>query len=190
MFSGFVVLFDACVLYQAPLRDLVIELGLADLYRAKWTDRIHDEWIGSLVHKRPDISKEKLERTRQLINESIEDCLVEGYESLAQALILPDFDDCHVLAAAIKAHAQIIVTNNTKDFPKDYLDSFEIEAQHPDSFFLNQSDLQQGAFLAAVKRIRLSLKRPAKTPEEYLDILRKSELAKTAEFLEDYIDLI
>lgn len=190
MFSGFVVLFDACVLYQAPLRDLVMELGLADLYRAKWTNRIHDEWISSLMRKRPDIPKEKLERTRQMINESIEDCLVVRYESLAETLSLPDPDDRHILAAAIKAHAQIIVTNNTKDFPGDYLASFGIEAQHPDTFFLNQSDLQQSAFLAAVKRIRVSLKRPAKTPEEYLDILRRCELAKTVEFLEDYIDLI
>lgn len=190
MFSGFVVLFDACVLYQAPVRDLVIELGLADLYRAKWTERIHDEWIGNLIRNRSDIPKDKLERTRQLINESIEDCLVIGYENLVHNLRLPDPDDCHVLAAAIKARAQIIVTNNIKDFPRDYLDSYGVEAQRPDTFFLNQSDLQQSAFLAAVKRIRLSLKRPPKTPKEYLDILRRSELAKTAEFLEDYIDLI
>jgi len=190
MFSGFIVLFDACVLYQAPVRDLVMELGIADLYRAKWTNRIHDEWIGSLVRNRPDISREKLERTRQLLNESLEDCLVKGYESLVQTLTLPDTDDCHVLAAAIKGHAQIIVTYNVKDFPGEYLDTFGLEVQHPDTFFLNQSDLQQSAFLAAVKRIRLSLKRPAKTPEEYLGILRKSELAKTVEFLKDYIDLI
>jgi len=190
MFSGFVVLFDACVLYQAPVRDLVIELGIEDLYRAKWTDQIHDEWIGSLIRKRPDVSKEKLEKTRQLINESIEDCLVLGYENLVHTLTLPDSDDRHVLAAAIRAQVQIIVTYNIKDFPENYLDSFGIEVQHPDTFFLNQSDLQQSAFLTTVKRIRLSLKRPAKSPEEYLDTLRKSELAKTVEFLEDYIDLI
>lgn len=190
MFSGFIVLFDSCVLYQAPVRDLVIELGIAELYRAKWTDRIHDEWINNLVRNRPDIPKEKLERTRELINEAIEDCLVTGYETLARELTLPDLNDCHVLAAAIKAQAQIIVTHNIKDFPIDYLNSFGMEAQHPDTFFLNQSDLQQSAFLAAVKRIRHSLKRPTKTPNEYLDILRRSELAKTAEFLENYIDLL
>jgi predicted nucleic acid-binding protein len=190
MFSGFIVLFDACVLYQAPVRDLVIELAIGDLYRAKWTNRIHDEWINSLARNRPDLARAKLEATRQLINESLEDCLVERYETLTETLTLPDSDDRHVLAAAIKAHAQIIVTYNIRDFPEDYLDSFGIEAQHPDSFFLNQSDLQQSAFLAAAKRIRLALKRPPKTPQEYLDILRKSELAKTAEFLEDYIDLI
>jgi hypothetical protein len=190
MFSGFVVLFDACVLYQAPVRDLVMELGIADLYRAKWTNRIHDEWIESLIRNRPDLLRERLEKTRLLINESIEDCLVEGYETLAKTLTLPDADDRHVLAAAIKAHAQIIVTYNLRDFPPAYLELFGIEAQHPDTFFLNQSDLQQSTFLTAVKRVRLSLKRPPKTPEEYLAIPRQQELAKTSEFLKDYIDLI
>ena len=101
MFSGFVVLFDACVLYQAPVRDLVIELGLAELYRAKWTNRIHDEWIGNLLRNRPDISSEKLEKTRHMINESIDDCLVIRYESIIKTLTLPDPEDRHVLAAAI-----------------------------------------------------------------------------------------
>lgn len=99
-------------------------------------------------------------------------------------------NDRHVLAAAIRAQAQIIVTYNLKDFPVHILETFGIEAQHPDDFFLNQSDLQQGPFLAAIKRIRASLKKPPKTPEEYLDVLRKHSLAKTAELLESYIDLI
>lgn len=190
MFSGFIVLFDACVLYQAPVRDLVIELGIADLYRAKWTHQIHDEWISSLIHNRPDLSKDRLEKTRQLINQSIDDCLVENYEPLADRLDLPDVDDRHVFAAAIQAKAQIIVTYNTKDFPASYLYSFGIEVQHPDTFFLNQIDLQQSVFLGVVKRIRLSLRRPPKTPQEYLDILRRQALPKTAEFLESYSDLI
>jgi hypothetical protein len=115
---------------------------------------------------------------------------VEDYDSLVPTLNLPDRDDCHVLAAAIKSHAQIIVTYNLKDFPTAILSPFGIDAQHPDDFFLNQSDLQQGAFLAAVKRIRESLKHPPKTAEEYLNILRKHSLSKTSEFLESYIDLI
>ena len=82
------------------------------------------------------------------------------------------------------------MTYNLKDFPANILKGFDIEAQHPDDFFLNQSDLYQGAFLSAVKRIRGSLKKPAKTSEEYLDVLRKHSLVKTAEFLENYTDLI
>lgn len=190
MFTSFTFLFDACVLYPAPVRDLIIELAIAELYRAKWTNRIHDEWISSLISKRPDLKREKLEKTRHLINSSVEDCLVEGYESIAESLKLPDPDDRHVLAAAIKAQAQIIVTYNLKDFPFKILETFEIEAQHPDDFFLNQSSLQQGPFLATIKRIRQSLKKSPKTPEEYLDVLRRHSLAKTAEFLENYIDII
>ncbi len=137
MLTSFTFLFDACVLYPAPLRDLIIELALSGLYRAKWTNRIHDEWISSLLSKRPDLNRGKLEKTRLLINASVEDSVVEGYEALSETFDLPDNNDRHVLAAAIKAQAQIIVTYNLKDFPADTLGSFGIEAQHPDDFFLN-----------------------------------------------------
>lgn len=152
MFSGFIVLFDACILYSAPVRDLIIELAIADLYRAKWTNKIHEEWIYNLGVNRPDLSIEKIEKMKDLINKSVPDCLVEGYESIAETLTLPDTGDKHVLAAAIKAQAQIIVTYNLKDFPTNSLISFGIEAQHPDDFFLNQSDLRQSIFLSVVKK--------------------------------------
>jgi hypothetical protein len=140
--------------------------------------------------KRPDLSRAKLERTRDLINETIDDCLVEGYESLIKTLQLPDPGDCHILAAAIKSHAQIIVTYNRTDFPDEILAPFGIESQHPDEFLMNQLDLQPGPFLSVVKRIRASLQKPPMNPEKYLDVLRKHSLAKTAEFLTAYLDLI
>jgi hypothetical protein len=105
-------------------------------------------------------------------------------------LHLPDVDDRHVLSAAIKAQAQIIVTYNLKDFPSKILETFGIEVQHSDDFFLNQSGLQKGQFLATIKKVRQSLKKPPRTPEEYLDVLRKHSLAKTAELLENFIDII
>ncbi len=190
MFSDFIVVFDACVLYPAPVRDLSIRLAVAELYRAKWTNKIHDEWIYNLGVNRPDLNRENLEKMRELINESVPDSLVEGYESIAETLTLPDPGDRHILAAAVKAQAQIIVTYNLKDFPSDSLAPFGIEVQHPDDFFLNQCDLRQNVFLSVIKKIRLSLKRPSKTAREYLDVLRKNSLAKTAEFLEDYVDII
>jgi hypothetical protein len=58
--SSFVAVLDACVLYPAPLRDLLLRLALTDLFRARWTDRIHDEWIRSLLSQRPDLSRERL----------------------------------------------------------------------------------------------------------------------------------
>jgi hypothetical protein len=95
-----IVLYDACVLYPAPLRDLLMWLALRDLFRAKWTDRIHDEWIRAVIRDRPEL-KRNLERTRSMMNAHVRDCLVTGYEPLIETLDLPDPDDRHVLAAAV-----------------------------------------------------------------------------------------
>jgi hypothetical protein len=105
MTAAFTALFDACVLYPAPLRDLLMWLALTDLFNAKWTDEIHDEWIRNVLADRPDLKPEQLERTRQLMNTRVRDCLVTGYENLIERLTLPDQDDRHVLAAAILAGA-------------------------------------------------------------------------------------
>ncbi len=65
--ANFTAIYDACVLYPAPLRDLLMHLALTDLFRAKWTDAIHDEWIRSVLENRPDLTREQLERTRALM---------------------------------------------------------------------------------------------------------------------------
>lgn len=110
--SNFTVLYDVCVLYPAPLRDLLMHIAVTDLYRAKWTDAIHDEWTRNVLKDRPDLKPEQLQRTRDLMNALARDCLVTGYERLIDAVTLPDPDDRHVLAAAIRAGADIIVTFN------------------------------------------------------------------------------
>ncbi|SRR5579883_672829 len=112
--TNFAALYDACVLYPAPLRDLLMYLALTDLYQAKWTNEIHDEWIKNVLADRKDLSKALLERTRHLMNSHVRDCLVDGYQDLIQILSIPDKDDRHVLAAAIHAKCSIIVTYNIK----------------------------------------------------------------------------
>lgn len=86
--SHFTVVYDACVLYPAPLRDLLMHLAVLDLYRAKWTDLIHDEWINSLLEDRPDLDAKQLQRTRELMNSNVRDCLVTDFESLITALCI------------------------------------------------------------------------------------------------------
>src|SRR5436309_15327350 len=115
------VILDACVLYPAPLRDLLLWLALLGLYRPRWTEMIHDEWMRSLLKERPDLTRDRLERTRDLMDKAVPDCLVAGYEGLIAGITLPDPDDRHVLAAAIHGNAEIIVTYNLKDFPTDTL---------------------------------------------------------------------
>jgi hypothetical protein len=78
-----------------------------------------------------------LERTRDLMDTCIRDCLVTGHERLIPSLELPDPDDRHVLAAAIVGRCDAIVTQNLKDFPAEALAPFQIETQHPDGFFSN-----------------------------------------------------
>ena len=125
---AFTVLVDACVLYPAPLRDLVMHLALADLFRAKWTDRIHEEWIANVLANRPDLSRGQLDRTRMLMDSHVRDALVTGYEPLIDTLALPDRGDRHVLAAAVRCNADLILTFNLRDFPPEVLEPFGIEA--------------------------------------------------------------
>lgn len=129
-----VVVYDANVLYPSTLRDVLIRVGLARLAYPKWTERILDEVFRNLRANRPDLDPARLDRTRRLMNDSIRDVTVVGYEHLIDQLDLPDPDDRHVLAAAIHAEAQVIVTRNLRDFPTEKLRLWGVEAQHPDDF--------------------------------------------------------
>lgn len=188
--SNFIVVYDACVLYPAPLRDLLMHLALTDLFRAKWTDTIHEEWMRNVLANRPDLTLAQLERTRDLMNTYVRDCLVTGHETIIPALSLPDPNDCHVLAAAIRASASTIVTYNLKDFPNAALAEFEIEAQHPDEFISNLIDLAPGRICSAVQKLRSNLKHPSLTPEEYLNNLERQALPQTVSKLREFASLI
>ena len=140
-----------------------MHLALTGLFRAKWSAGVHEEWISNLLRNRPGLTRDKLERTRMLMDKNAVDALVTGYEDLISGLQLPDPDDRHVLAAAILGQANVIVTMNLRDFPPGVLAPFGIEAQHPDEFVLHLLDLSPGAVLAAAQDHRRSLKNPPKT---------------------------
>ncbi len=141
--SPFTAIFDACVLYPAPLRDFLMWLGLSGRFRARWSRDIHEEWKRNLLLNRPDLTRAHVDRTSDLMDCAISDGLVDGYEELVAGLTLPDPDDRHVLAAAIRCGASVIVTFNQRDFPADVLASYGIESQHPDEFVDNSSILMQ-----------------------------------------------
>ncbi len=186
---AFTALLDACVLYPAPLRDLLISLAQTSLYRARWSAQINNEWMEAVLRKRPDL-KGKLRRTVAMMNEAVPDCLVTGHETLIDTLILPDGDDRHVLAAAIVGRAEVIVTFNRADFPRHVLSPLNIELKHPDEFVRDILDLSEPAALAAVRNIRARLKSPPLSAEEYLDVLARQGLPETVAHLRRRIDLI
>lgn len=181
--ANFTAVYDANVLYPAPLRDLLMRLALTDMFRARWTDDIHDEWIRNVLESRPDLTRKQLERTRGLMDANVRDCVVEGYQSLIPGLELPDPDDRHVLAAAIRANASVIVTFNLKDFPAEQVGRYGVEAQHPDEFIAHLIDLNQAKVCASAEEQRRSLRNPPKTVEEYLETLLRQGLPQTAALL-------
>ena len=181
-----IVLFDACILYPASLRDVVMYLAGSGLFQAKWTEKIHDEWISNLLEKQPEIVPERLTRTRHKMNSAVLDSLVIGYETLIDTLHLPDQNDRHVLAAAIHAGASLIVTNNIRDFPDDILTPYGIKAVTPDEFLVRLIYENAEAVLATIKRQREQLKNPPKTVKEHLETLEKQGLTKTVAFLREH----
>lgn len=184
--SSFTALYDANVLYPAPLRDLLMNLALTGVYRARWSARIHDEWKRNLLINRPDLDRTQLDRTSGLMDEAVPDALVSDYEPLMGGLDLPDEDDRHVLAAAIKCNASVIVTFNLKDFPDTALGSFDIEALHPDDFIADLWDLDKAAVLEAAQRQRQSLKNPALSVQAYLDKLLQQKLPESVKLLSEF----
>jgi predicted nucleic acid-binding protein len=177
---GFVVVYDANVLYPSTLRDLLIRIAQTGLVQAKWTDQILDEVFASLRNNRPDLDPARLHRTRDLMNGAVRDCRVTDYESLIEGLSLPDPDDRHVLAAAIRARAQVIVTHNLADFPAETLQTWDVQAKSPDDFVLDQLDLSRVTVYGAVQRIADSWANPPGTVSDIITALERDGLVQTA----------
>ena len=184
------VVLDACVLYSASLRDFLLRMAYADLFRPYWSEDIHAEWMRSLFANRHDLLWEQLEYTRQTMDSQFPHSLVRGYESIMPTLQLPDPNDRHVLAVAIFAKAEYIVTFNLDDFPIAVLQPHGIEALSPEEFALRIIDAAPLPVLRAVKKHRLSLTRPSKTVEEYLTTLTQQGLPKVVVFLRKHKDNI
>jgi predicted nucleic acid-binding protein len=188
--SNFTAVYDACVLYPAPLRDLLMELALTDSFRARWSEEIHQEWIRNVLKNRPDLNESQLLKTKGYMDTNVRDALVTDFESLIPSLNLPDKDDRHVLAAAIRCGADVIVTFNLKDFPSDYLSTFDVEAQHPDEFILYLLDLYPVQVCSAAEKVRQRLRNPVMDHEKYLANLLRQSLPQTVSRMKElgYLD--
>ena len=177
----FICVLDTNVIYPLWIRDLLLWFAHYDLYTPKWSMHIFNEW--DEVMSRKGISEEDRIKRISIVNEAFPDALVENYESLIQMLELPDEKDKHVLAAAIKTNANLIVSNNLKDYPAEYLAGFSLSAKSADDFLTDIIDLNHYTSLKAFKDLVLNKKNPPYDEFEVLDILRRNGLKDTANYL-------
>lgn len=136
------VVLDACVLVPMPLCDTLLRLAEdSPLYRPLWSDRILEE-VGRAVKEKLGHTEVQSKRRTDAMRLAFPEALVPSASELETALTcIPDKDDRHVLACAIRSGAYAIVTSNTKDFPEECLAKWDLVCQTPDDFLLHQFHL-------------------------------------------------
>lgn len=177
----FKAVLDTNVIYPLVIRDLLFWFAFYELYTPKWSAAIFEEWKEVMIRK--GITTDEAEKRVQRANAAFPDALVANYEGLIANLTLPDEKDRHVLAAAIKSNANVIVTNNLKDFPEDYLSSFDIRAKSADDFLTDIIDLNPEIAIKAFKEMVLNRKNPNMDEFEVLESFRKVGLFDTANYI-------
>jgi predicted nucleic acid-binding protein len=177
----FTCVLDTNVIHPIVLRDLLFWFAHYDLFTPKWSKHIFEEWIALMKHK--DVSAEQITERVQKAQSAFPDALVKNYESLIDRLDLPDQKDRHVLAAAIKTNANVIVTNNLKDFPANYLASFGLSAKNADDFITDTIDLNQERAIEAFREMVLYKRSPDLDSYEVLQLLRDNGLVESANYL-------
>lgn len=177
----FTCVLDTNVILPIEIRDLLFWFAYDELFTPKWSKHIFDEWID--VMGRKGVPKGEIKKRTDRANQAFPDALVQHYEPLIDCLTLPDIKDRHVLAAAIKTNANIIVTNNLKDFPKDYLATFGLSAKSADDFLTDIIDLNPKVAIASFKKLVLNRRNPDLDEFEVLDAFRRNGLKDTADYL-------
>ena len=185
----FVVILDANVLYPFRKRDILLSFSQAGLFRARWTIEIQDEWSRNLLAAKPEL-KTSIDSQVTAMRDNFPESLVEKYEALIPTLTLPDPNDRHVLAAAIKCGAQHIVTENLKDFPPNATGDYDVEPISADEFLTRTFDLYLIEATLVLAQIRRRYSNPSYTPSEFvMDLTAKGlpKLATRAREVRDFI---
>ncbi|WP_010524799.1 putative toxin-antitoxin system toxin component, PIN family [Nesterenkonia sp. F] len=166
---AFPVLVDACVLVPMATTDLLLRMADARHFRILWSQEILAEVERNLIEQL-GLTPEQARRRVSTMHDHFPDALVEDYSNLIPAMT-NDEKDRHVLAAAVRANAELIVTFNGKDFPTASVDPYEIDVRSPDDFLLDQLDLHPEGVLQVTHDTVGAMRNPPKTWDEYLDFL-------------------
>ncbi len=182
-----IALLDANVLFPFRKRDILLRFHHAGLFQARWTERILDEWTVNLLERKPHLER-SVRSQRHAMHEHFAEALVTGYEPSVGTLELPDADDRHVLAAAIRCGAQYIVTDNLADFPAEVLARFDIEATDADGFLSRTFDLYPSEALGVLRTLRKAYTNPPFSPSGFVRDLTAKGLPRLAAQTEEHRD--
>jgi predicted nucleic acid-binding protein len=177
----FKAILDTNIIYPIVIRDLLFWFAHYDLYTPKWSATIFEEWNEVMIRK--GLSIEEAAIRTEKANIAFPDALVKNYEKLIDSFELPDKKDRHVLAAAIKSNANVIVTNNLKDFPHEYINSLGLSVKSADDFLTEIIDLNNEIAIKAFKEMVLNRKNPKMDEFEVLESFRKVGLNDTANYI-------
>lgn len=186
--DGFCVILDANVLYPNRMRDILLTMVHKGLFRAMWTDEIMDEWSRNVLANHA-ATEAQIGRTVAIMKDAFEECWVYHHRSLIAGIEgLPDEGDRHVVAAALAAGAQQIVTSNLKDFPAEVLELYELEAIDPDTFLVGQFELNRSLAVNAIHSVRRRLGKPPFKKGEFLTDLTRKGMPKFAAALRPFFE--
>lgn len=177
---------DACVLYPAPLRDILLSVASIGCFSPFWSDLINDEWTRSVLRDRADLNAGQLLRTVQTMNTNFSGACITGHQGLIPTLTLPDVDDRHVLAVAIHSQAQYIVTNDLGHFPQATLSTHNITVISPDDFIEHlyiAKDMGE-LIVEALAQQRNRLRNPEVSVEEFIATIQQQGLNQLGQKLE------
>jgi len=182
-----VAVYDACVLYPFHLRNLLVQCAVDRLVDARWSREIHDEWIRNLIANRPELSVERLTRTRDLMDRVLPSANVTGHLVHLSKINLPDPDDRHVVAAAIEAGASTVVTWNVRDFPVAALRPFGLRKISPDAFLMELYAALPDLVVAAAANARANLRMSGHGAADFVAALRRQKLKRFSDAIAAHI---
>lgn len=175
---AFPVLLDTNVLFGAYLCDTVLRLAEAGTFRPLWSADILAELERNLVTR--GVAPERAARRVAFMSAAFPDALVEGHQPLVGSMACPP-KDRHVLAAAVRANAELLVTFNLVDFPAESVAPYDLTVSHPDDFLLDQLDLYPGATVRALGDQAAAYAQPPMTVEAVLALLSRSGVPRFAD---------
>jgi hypothetical protein len=189
-FTAFV---DACTLAGALKRNLLLTLAEADFFRVRWSGPVMDETqraIESILARKGVLdAAERAKRARDAMESAFEEAMVTDFEKfLCVCEGFPDVNDAHVVAAALKTQAAVIVTENLRHFPEALLLPLNLEVRSADVFIADTVALNDGRAVAAIRRMRHRLRRPEKTAELLLLDMEAAGLTETVDTLRQHVE--